>query len=617
MSASAIPVTPSEEKSSWQKVWDLLDRQERTNGLKVIVLAVVAAIASTFMVGSIMPFLSVLSDPSRIQQIPQLAWAYREFGFSSPYRFLVALGIGSVCVIVIAIGIQLLNIYASSRFAMMRLHTLSRRLMASYLGQPYQNFLNRHTGDMTTRVLSEAQEVVLRFILPATDLITAALTILALIGFLTWVNPLVTLAAFGVLGATYGGTYIFSRIRLNRLGRRRAKENAARYRLAAEAFGGIKEIKLLGREAAYLDRFSKPSYSMARALVQIQMMAQTPYYTIQAVALGGVILLCLVLIGPAGLGSGNALAAILPLLGVFAFAGQRMMPELGKLYKAIATIQSARGAVDAIYQDLVERRVQRPAPRVMPEPLGLRRELVLDGVTYRYPEADAAGINDISLTIRAGEKIGIVGETGAGKTTLVDVVLGLLPPREGTICSDGVAIGEHNVRNWQQSVGYVPQDIFLADASIAENIAFGVPPEDIDHDRVIAAAKAAHIDAFVTEELAQGYATFVGERGVRLSGGQRQRIGIARAFYHDADLIVFDEATSALDNLTEAEVMAAIDALPGDKTLLMIAHRLTTVTRCDRIIVMEHGRIAGCSDWQSLNSSNAAFQRIAKLVKTA
>lgn len=598
-------------------LWDLLDHDERVAAIRVFAVAVLAALSSSVMVASIMPFLTVLADPAAIRETGYLADLYDRYDFTSPYDFLFALGLGSLIVIVFSIALQMLNIYLSSRFAMMRIHSLSRKLLAAYLGQPYEYFLNHNSGTMSTRVLSEAQEVVQRFILPTTEFLTSILTIIALVGLLLWVDPVVAIAAFGVLGGTYGGIFFFSRMQINRAGTVRARTNSERYRFAMESFGGIKEIKLLGRERNYVERYSAPAHEMSKALVRVQIISQTPYYTIQAVAFGGVILLCMLLISPIGLTGGNALATILPLLGVFAFAGQRMMPELGKMYQAITRIQATRAAIELLHTDLMEARDNPELPKQPPPRVHLGKELRFSGVTYRYPGADQAGVTDIDLSIRAGEKIGIVGGTGAGKTTFADLVLGLLAPNQGTISADGTAITRDNVRGWQQSVGYVPQDIFLSDASIAENIALGLPPEEVDLARVEEAARAAQIHAFIDEDLPERYDTHVGERGVRLSGGQRQRIGIARALYHDAELIVFDEATSALDNMTESEVMGAIDALPGDKTVMMIAHRLSTVERCDRIIVMERGRIVGCDSWSNLMRENLAFQRIAKLAQPA
>lgn len=597
--------------STLRKAWELLDARERRNALKVLSIAAFSALASMMMVGSVMPFLSVLSDPARIQNTTQLAWAYEHFGFTSPYAFLVALGAGSLVMIVLAMGILVLKVYAIARFAMMRVHSFSYRLMAHYLGQPYEYFLDHHSGDMGTRVLAEAQEVVNQFLRPMAELITATLTVVALVGFLFWVQPLVALAAFTVFGGVYAGTYALTRIKLRRLGQERVMANAERYRLATEALGGIKDIKLLGRERTYVDRFRVPSHCMAHSQTRAQVLSQVPTQVIQGVAFGGVVVLCLVLLEPGAFDDGTALGTVLPVLGVFAFAGQRMMPELGKLYQSAAQIQSGKAAVDIVYADMIGDSVT--LPRQMPDGLGLTEALQLDDVTYRYPSADLAGVSDIALTIRVGEKVGIVGGTGAGKTTLADIILGLLRPQAGRLVVDGTPVTDDNLRAWQQTVGYVPQEIFLTDASVAENIALGMAPEEIDLDHVTRAARIASIDAFISTELPEGYATTVGERGVRLSGGQRQRIGIARALYHEADLIVFDEATSALDNLTESEVMAAVDALPGDKTVVMIAHRLSTVKKCDRIVVMESGRIVGCDNWNALMQGNPSFQRIARL----
>jgi len=374
---------------------------------------------------------------------------------------------------------------------------------------------------------------------------------------------------------------------------------------------GVKDIKLLGRERAYIERFIGPSHRLADALTRSQILSEMPTHVIHGVAFGGVVLLCVTLLEPASFLQGDALAKILPILGVFAFAGQRMMPELGKLYGSVAVLQTGMAAVESIYADLNGPSIN--LPHEIPNALGLREALQLDAITYRYPKADYAGLTDVTLTIKAGEKIGIIGGTGAGKTTLADIILGLLRPHTGRLIVDGTPVVETNLRDWQQSVGYVAQDIFLIDASVAQNIALGIPLEQIDMDQVIRAARIASIDTFISDHLPGGYEAAIGERGVRLSGGQRQRIGIARALYHDANLIVFDEATSALDNLTEAEVMAAIEALPGDKTIIMIAHRLSTVKRCDRIVVMENGRMVGCDRWDALMTDNQIFRRIAVL----
>lgn len=598
---------------TWKKAWALLDARERRKAWIVLVIVVFGALSSALMVGSVIPFLTVLSDPSRIESVAALAWAYQTFDFTSDYTFLIGLGIASLAVIVLTSLVQILKTLAVARFSTMRVHSISHKLIAAYLRQPYEFFLNRHTGEMNTRILAESQQVVNQCLTPAANLVAGALTILTVIGLLLFVDPIVTLAAFSVLGGAYVGIYALNRRLLKGLGRKRVEANKMRFRIANEALGGIKDIKLLGREASYVGRYAEPSKRMARTLVAVQVISQVPQFILQAVAYCGIILLCVIMMDEEGLASGAGLGSIVPILGVFAFAGQRLMPELSKVYRSLAQLQASAAAVDTIYEDLMDYAAGGALPKTTPAGLGLRNHFELNEISYRYPGADRAGVKDVSVKIGVGDRIGIVGGTGAGKTTLADLILGLLAPEHGYIAVDGIPVTEKNLRAWQQSVGYVPQEIFLTDACVSENIALGVPKDQIDQNRVKKAARIARLDQFICDELPKGYATTIGERGVRLSGGQRQRIGIARALYHEADLIVFDEATSALDNLTERDVMAAIDALPKEKTVVLIAHRLSTVRKCEKIIVMDGGEVVGYDHWDALMESNAAFQRIAKL----
>ena len=596
----------------FKKAWALLDARERRNAWIVLGIIILGGLSSALMVGSVLPFLSVLSQPSSIETTPALKWAYATFGFTSEYAFLVGLGLCSLGVIVIASAIQLVKTWAVARFAMMRIHSLSSRLLAAYLRQPYEFFLNRHSGDMGTSILTETQQLVGQFLRPAAEALASLITIFAIICLLLWAEPVVALLSFVVLGGVYSLTYWVSRLSLKRLGQVRAEANSARFRIANEVLGGIKDIKLLGCERDYLTRYDKPSYGMARAITSIQLISMMPKSVLEAIAFGGIILLCLVLMDAQSLTSGAGLGGILPVLGLFAFAVQRLMPELSKLYQSFAEMQASTAAVDIVYRDLILQADRAELPQTRPTGLGLRHQLSLEGVSYQYPGATNAGLRDITLTIQSGEKIGIVGGTGAGKTTLADLLLGLLSPTSGRLVIDGVPVTQDNLRAWQQSVGYVPQDIFLIDASLSENIALGVPPSQIDQAHVESAAQIAQLHQFITADLPQGYDSQIGERGVRLSGGQRQRIGISRALYHNSNLIMFDEATSALDNHTEAEVLSAIVSLPGDTTVVMIAHRLSTVKQCDRIIVMEAGAVVGIGSWDNLIETNAAFQKIAQ-----
>lgn len=593
-----------------RKGWTLLSRSERRTARLVLVVILLAALSSAAMIGSIMPFLSVLSKPKRIHEVGSLSQLYVAGGFTSDYQFLVALGLGSLLVILLSSLLQVLRIWATARFTTRRSHTLSYRLLSAYLRQPYEYFLDHHSGTLSSHILGEVQVFVGQFLMPAATAVTSFLTSVVIITFVLWVNALVGLIAFVLIGGLYGATLFLSRRVIAKAGRVRAETNAERFRIANEALGGVKDIKLLGRERNYIDRFVVPSSAMSGTQFVVSFFGELPQYVMQAIIFGGMILLCLFLVQPDAFSSDESLGELVPLLGVFAFAGQRLMPELQKLYFSLTQLTYSRQAVENLHSDLVGKDDEGEVPEASSTSLRFQDELNLERVSYRYPTANRDGLQELSLTIRAGEKIGVVGTSGAGKTTFADLVLGLLIPKAGRMIVDGTVLTKDNLRFWQNSVGYVPQNIFLTDSTIAENIALGSPPEQIDWQRIETAARLAQLDNFIRDELPHGYQTLVGERGVRLSGGQRQRIGIARAIYHDASLIIFDEATSALDNITEREVMEAVDSLPGDKTVLVIAHRLSTVRRCDRILILDQGRVSGFDCWDKLLKTNEGFRKM-------
>lgn len=597
----------------WKQAWGLLDKAEKRRAWRMLVVVVIAALSSAMMVVSIFPFLAVLADPARIHSTPVLQWVYDRFGFENNYSFLVALGLGSLAVIVLSNMIQMLKTYMVTKFTLMQTHSISMQLMDGYLRRPYEFFLDSHSGEMNKTILTESTHVVTHFFRPVAELIAGLLTTLAILSVVIWADPVIALLALLVLAGSYGTIFLGLRKILERLGETRIQSNGARFRIAGETFGGIKDIKILGREYACIARYEGPSLVMADAQVKSNVISSLPQFAVQSVAFAGIILLCLALVDSASYESGASLGNLLPLIAVFAFAGQRLLPELSKIYSSFAKLQFGISVVRHISTNLTAARDLPLLPGQNPARLGMRHALTFDTVHYSYPNAPDRGVHGLSLTIHAGERIGIVGATGAGKTTLADLTLGLLRPQSGHLVVDDTPVTDENLRAWQQSVGYVPQDIFLTDASITNNIALGVPSAQIDQARIEDCARRAQLHDFILSDLPKGYATEIGERGVRLSGGQRQRLGIARALYHNADLIVFDEATSALDNATERDVMAAVDALPGDKTILLIAHRLSTVRRCDRIIVLDKGQLVGFAPWDVLIAENPSFQKIANV----
>lgn len=594
-----------------KKAWALLDPKERLQGWLVLLVSIIAALTAVGMIASVAPFLSVLANPGLIQDTPILVWAFDVGGFESTREFLVALGLFCLAFILFGSAMQVFRAWIVKEFTMMRAHTLSMRLLREYQSRRYEFFLGRNSSELATRVLSETQNFVSMFLYPLAELVSASVLVIFVISLLFWLAPLVTLIALSLFGAAYLTTFLLSKKKVVELGDVRAAANASRYRTVQEALQGIKDIKLSGRELSYLDRYEAPSFQMSRSIVLVGLISELPQHVMQALAFAGLIVLSLLLLPEASGGSSEALAAVLPTLGVFAFAGQRLIPELSKIYRGVAQMQYGDWVVETLHSEMFDAASPSETSLDRVAPLGFKSTLQLDCVSFEYRDADRTAISDISIAIQTGERIGVVGGSGAGKSTLANVILGLLSPTAGKMVVDGISIADHNRRAWQASVGYVPQDFFLADGSVAENIAFGLPKQEIEMARVKEAARTAQIDTFVCEELAHGYETVIGERGARLSGGQKQRLGIARALYRRADLLVFDEATSALDNLTEKEVMAAIDDLPTDKTVFIIAHRLTTIRNCNRILVMDKGRIVASGTWEGLLSTSGHFKKMA------
>jgi ATP-binding cassette subfamily C protein len=413
-----------------------------------------------------------------------------------------------------------------------------------------------------------------------------------------------------VLGVAYLGIYFAVEDILDKVGEERVNTNTARYQSVSEAFGGIKEVKLRGKEEVFLEQYRVPSKRYARVQALYRIISKAPKYILEAIAFGGIILIAIYLIA-----ARENFQQVIPMLGLYSFAGYRLMPALQKAFRGLTSARFNLAALMELRQDM-ERKEQSKINDVRSyekkcEEVKLKKSIVLDGVCFAYPNAEEPAVENVSLEIPARSMVGFVGQTGSGKTTMVDLILGLFEPQEGRVVVDGVPIRKHNVDQWQENIGYVPQQIFLSDDTVARNIAFGVPEDEININAVKDAARRAHIYDFVEGQLPDQWDTMVGELGVKLSGGQRQRIGIARALYHQPPILVFDEATSALDQATEASVMEAIYELEEDHTLLLIAHRLITVRRADKIIMLEGGRKVGEGEYDELVQRHSKFRSMA------
>lgn len=574
-------------------------------------MTIVMAFLDMLGVASILPFMGVLANPEIVHTNTLLNIAFstsRQIGIHSTEHFLFALGVLVFMLLVTSLAFKALTIYAQTRFVLLREYTIGKRLVEGYLHQPYSWFLNRHSADLGKTILSEVSTVISSSMLPLMTLIAQSMVTIAVLILLIIVDPLLALSIGFVLGLTYAGIFTIMSGWLKRLGQARIKANKERFTAVSEAFGAAKEIKVGGLEQAYIERFAKPAEIFAIGQANASVIAQLPRFALEAIAFGGMLLVILYLMSKSG-----SFAASLPIIALYAFAGYRLMPALQQIYGAFIQLRFASPALDALYKDLISLQASN-AQLVQLNPLPLTQAIQLNQVSYRYPNAPQHALKGVDLTISAHSKVGFVGATGSGKTTIVDVILGLLEPQEGEIKIDGQPITAVNRRQWQNAIGYVPQHIYLADDSVAANIAFGVSAQDIDQKAVERAAKIANLHDFVRNDLSQGYATTVGERGVRLSGGQRQRLGIARALYHNPQVLILDEATSALDNLTEKAVMEAVNNLGHDITIVLIAHRLSTVRQCDKIYLLERGEVKAEGSYDQLTASSQQFAAMAKNV---
>ncbi|MEE4200756.1 ABC transporter ATP-binding protein [Erythrobacter sp.] len=570
----------------------------------LICFLIVAVVFDLVGVAAILPFLSVLVDPASATS-GLTGEIYDFFGFTSTGSFVIALGVAVFALVAASVTARAAVYYITTRFARYTQQQLARDLLARHLAQDYAFYLDRNSAEIGKSLLAEAFYVVENAISPALRLIANAAVMVALFALLLVIEPLAVLVGIGFMGLSVALIYGAIGPFLDRAGAARLEASEERFQVTAETLGGIKEIKLRGLEHAALERFRVPSNRLVDHQARVSMLSNLPHYLIEGLCFGSMIAFVLYLLVVRGDG---AIEAALPTIGLFAFAGIKLIPVAKEVYTDASLLRANTPVLESLRRELAGR--EYPVPNRV-KPLGLAQAIELEGITYQYGGAPGNLFDDLSLRIEAGSRIGIVGTTGAGKTTLIDIILGLLLPDNGRIVVDGVPITTANRRAWQRSIGYVPQSTYLSDNTIAANIAFGSPPSEIDRVAVEKASRIAGLHDFVMS-LEHGYDSPIGEAGVRLSGGQRQRIGIARALYPDPDLIVLDEATNALDTVTERAVIDAIEQMGDSKTLLIVTHRLSTVERCDRIFVLRNGQIEASGTYAALQRESETFDRLVR-----
>ncbi|EQD24529.1 MAG: ABC transporter ATP-binding protein/permease [Nitrospirae bacterium] len=610
---SHSPPVP-QEASSLGRLYALLTPAHRKRLAVLGILVFLSGLFEIAGVASIMPFMGMIVDPDLAMKNRWIGPVHQAFPLP-PREFLALLGGAVLGVLFLSNLVSALTSWSILRFSFTAGRDLSKMMFAVYLNHSYLFFLNRNTSELAQNTLFEIGRLVNNILIPFLTVVSRAVIVLAILGLLLAVNPLIALFSGVFLGGAYGLVFLLVRRTLSRTGQEVSKENSRRFQVASETFSAIKDIKILGREKAFFDLFSLPVERYALYQSRSQMISLLPRYAMETLAFGGIIAIVIAL-----LSMGGNLSTTLPLISLYALAGYRLMPSLQQIFANWSLIRFNLPAIDKVVSDIEalpseDKEAGGGIPEVPPpveSPLPLLREIRLSGVSFSYSGREEPVLDRVTLSIPANASVGIVGSTGSGKTTTLDILLGLLEPSSGSLLVDGRPVTGKNRRRWQGSIGYVPQQIMLVDETVRKNIAFGIPEERIDQERVERAARLAHLHEFIQSELPQGYETGIGERGVRLSGGQRQRIGIARALYHDPAVLVLDEATSALDNMTETVIMEALSTLSRQKTILMVAHRLTTVRDCDFIVVMERGRVADIGSYDELLERSDLFSAMVR-----
>jgi ABC-type multidrug transport system fused ATPase/permease subunit len=552
----------------------------------VFSLSLAQAFFQVIGITSIFPFLAIAADPERIRRSHFGTQFLSLFPPMENRQLLLVAGLIAILALFLSNAVNLLSEYARTRYAQNFGHWLRVRLLRRMASQPYTYFLQRNSGDLLKKIMGDVTNYAGGVLLPLLDTVARVLTAILLLATLFLVQPVIAISAAVILGGFYAVTF-----QLLTRKRREVDENlkihvAGSYREAHQMLGGIKPVKVHRAEEHFLGQFADHSAIMARMSARTPVFANSARYIVEPLAFGGLVVAVLLLAA-----RGRDFSDILPNLGVIALAGYRLLPSLQLVYSQLTQVSSMRHAVDEVYDEFVAAESDRlVAPLITAEavapasPLRWKNAVTLCQISYRYPGAPRQTLEGLSLSIPRNSSLGVIGPTGSGKSTFVDLLLGLYQPTEGEILIDGQPLTPALVPSWQASIGYVPQDIFLIDDTIARNIAFGLPDQKIDQDRLREACAMAQILDFVEDELPAGFATNVGERGIRLSGGQRQRLGLARALYRRPSMLILDEATSALDTATEAKLLEALHGLSGTLSMVVAAHRMSAVANCDQLI---------------------------------
>jgi HlyD family secretion protein len=593
-----------------KELFQLLTPSQRKRFYILQFLVIIMAFTEILGITSIAPFMALVGDMSILEREGIISKIYEISGVDSPSRFVFIVGIGVLITLSLSTIISTLTTWRLSMFASKVGSEISDRLYAYYLKQNWLYHASGSSAQLIKKISNESTRMTFAVLQPLMMMNAKIVLAIFMSSAILIYNPKVAIIGLVAFSISYIILYKFVKNKLQRNGQEISDVYEKRFRLMNEGFGGIKDILLLGRNNDYIKHFEQSGRTLAYSEGTNIALSQVPRYFMELIAFGSMLTLLLYLITAY---EGN-LGLVLPILSVYALTAFKLLPAFQQIYSSISSIKGNISAFESIRQDLIESKkenfviLKNDKANNNINPVA---EINLIDICFTYPSKTYPAINNFSLKIKANSVIGIVGPSGSGKSTFIDILLGLITPNSGRVMINGKELNEDNMRTWQNNIGFVAQSIFLSEGTIAENIALGIPKDEIDNKMILKALNLANLAQFV-ESLDEGIQTKVGERGVQLSGGQRQRIGIARALYHDAKVLVFDEATSSLDGITEKLIMEAIHDFSGKKTIIMIAHRLKTVQRCDYIFFIDKGKVTDSGSYNQLLETNEKFRKMAR-----
>lgn len=576
-----------------KRLWIHVNPRRRRQFLLLLLLMLLASFAEILSIGALLPFLAVLTAPERILELPLAQPFFVIFRIVDPSQLLLPLTITFVFAAIVAGAMRLLLLWATTKLSFAAGADISSGIYYRTLHQPYAVHCSRNSSEVINGISGKANSVIYNVIVPTLTFISASIMLIVILITLMILNPIVALSSFGGFGFIYLVIVRFTRHRLQINSQITAAESTQVIKSLQEGLGGIRDVLIDGSQAIYCEIYTKADLPLRRAQANNMFINSGPRYAMEALGMAVIAIIAFALVQQS-----DGLVKVVPLLGALALGAQRLLPVLQQVYASWTSVTGSQATLNDVLE-LLEQPLVNYGVKPVRQLLNFNKSISLKQVSFRYSNKSKNVLNKVSITIAKGSRVGFVGTTGSGKSTLLDLIMGLLQPTHGRLEVDGQIISIENQQSWQAHIAHVPQAIYLADSSIEENIAFGVPKDRIDNERVRYCAKQAQV-AECIENWPDQYKTLVGEAGVRLSGGQRQRIGIARALYKKADIIIFDEATSALDSDTEQAVMQAIEGLSKDLTLLIIAHRLTTLKNCSQIVKLVDGEIKGVESYTKL-----------------